>query len=156
VAEERGERLGETVGYQVRFEEVSGPKTRLRYLTEGVLLRRLLREPELPAVGAVVLDEFHERSLQVDLALALLRRLQKGARPDLKLLVMSATVDAQPLQEFLGDCPLVSVPGRLFSVEVEHERQIDSRPLEVKVAAAVRRALAESDGDVLVFLPGAA
>jgi ATP-dependent helicase HrpB len=156
VAEERGERLGDSVGYQVRFEEVSGPKTRLRYLTEGILLRRLLREPALPCVGAVILDEFHERSLQVDLALALLWRLQRTARPDLKLVVMSATLDAQPLQSYLGDSPLVSVPGRLFPVEIDHERVADSRPLEIKVAAAVRRALTESEGDVLVFLPGAA
>src|SRR5918997_1370037 len=100
VAEERGESLGETVGYQVRFEEVAGPRTRLRFLTEGVLTRRLLSDRELRGVGAVVLDEFHERHLQADLALALLRRLQKGARPDLRVVVMSATLDARPVAEF--------------------------------------------------------
>src|SRR5438128_4637144 len=92
VAEERGERLGETVGYQVRFEEVAGPRTRLRFLTEGVLTRRLLSDPQLDKVSVVVLDEFHERHLEGDLALALLRRLQQ-ARPDLRLVVMSATLD---------------------------------------------------------------
>src|ERR671917_739763 len=85
VAEERGEGVGETVGYQVRFEEVSGPRTRIRFLTEGVLTRRMLSDPKLERVGVVVLDEFHERHLQADLALALLKRLQKGARPRLKL-----------------------------------------------------------------------
>src|SRR5918997_5167462 len=85
VAEERGERPGESVGYQVRFEEVAGPRTRLRFLTEGVLTRRMLRDPELRGVGCVVLDEFHERHLHADLALALLKRLQHTARPDLKI-----------------------------------------------------------------------
>ncbi len=90
VAAEMGETVGETVGYQVRFEEVSGPRTRLRFLTEGVLTRRLITDPELRGVGTVVLDEFHERHLETDLALALLRRLQKTRRPDLRLVVMSA------------------------------------------------------------------
>src|ERR671916_1112528 len=94
VAEERGESVGETIGYQVRFEEVAGPRTRLRFLTEGVLTRRLLSDRRLTNVGAVVLDEFHERHLQADLALALLRRLQRGPRPDLRLVVMSATLTA--------------------------------------------------------------
>ncbi len=156
VAEERGERLGDAVGYQVRFEEVAGPKTRLRYLTDGVVLRRLLQDPQLPRVGLVILDEFHERSLQIDLALALLRRLQATTRPELRLLVMSATLEAAPLQAYLGDCPFLAAPGRLFHVDLDYERQADARPLETKVAAAVRRALTESEGDVLVFLPGAA
>ncbi|HEY6099823.1 MAG TPA: DEAD/DEAH box helicase, partial [Anaeromyxobacter sp.] len=102
VAEEMGERPGETVGWQVRFEEVAGPRTRLRYVTEGLLTRRLLGEPTLPGVGAVVLDELHERHLQGDLALALLRRLQRTSRPDLKLVAMSATLDAGPVARYLG------------------------------------------------------
>src|ERR687886_1240704 len=97
VAEERGERLGETVGSQVRFEEVAGPATRLRFLTEGVLTRRLLADPQLEGVGCVVLDEFHERHLQTDLALALLRRLQRTSRPALNIVAMSATLDAAPV-----------------------------------------------------------
>src|SRR5262249_49621046 len=112
--------------------------------------------PTLPRVGLVVLDEFHERSLQIDLALALLRRLQRDTRPDLRLLVMSATLDAEPLQAFLGDCSRISVPGRLFPVEIIHEGQQDSRALEVKLANTVRRALDSTEGDILVFLPGAA
>src|SRR5581483_6428371 len=102
VAGELGERVGETVGYHVRFEEAAGPRTRLRFLTEGVLTRRLLSDRLLERVGCVVLDEFHERHLEGDLALALLRRLQSSQRPDLKLVVMSATLDAAPIAAYLG------------------------------------------------------
>src|SRR5690349_14230404 len=94
VAEEVGERVGETVGYQVRFEDVGGPRTRLRFVTEGVLTRRLLTDRDLKGVSVVILDEFHERHLDADLALALLRRLQSTSRPNLKLIVMSATLNA--------------------------------------------------------------
>jgi ATP-dependent helicase HrpB len=157
VAEERGERLGETVGYQVRFEEVTGPRTRLRFLTEGVLTRRLLSDPHLENVGVVVLDEFHERHLQADLALALLRRLQQTARPDLKLVVMSATLDAGPIAKFLDDAPTLRSEGKRFDVAIEHLARPDDRPLAEQVAAAVSRLIAENlDGDILVFLPGAA
>jgi len=157
VAEERGEKLGETVGYQVRFEEVAGPRTRLRFLTEGVLTRRLLSDPKLKNVGVVVLDEFHERHLQADLALALLRRLQKTARPDLRLVVMSATLDAGPIAKFLDDAPTLRSEGKRFDVTIEHLARPDERPLAEQVAAAVNRLVAEKiDGDILVFLPGAA
>jgi len=157
VAEERGEKLGETVGYQVRFEEVASAKTRLRFLTEGVLTRRLLSDPQLRNVGVVALDEFHERHLQADLALALLRRLQKTARPDLKLVVMSATLDAGPIAKFLDDAPTLRSEGKRFAVAIEHLARPDDRPLADQIAAAVNRLVAESlDGDILVFLPGAA
>jgi ATP-dependent helicase HrpB len=157
VASERGERTGETVGYTVRFAEEAGPHTRIRFVTEGILLRRLLGEPKLPGVEVVILDEFHERHLQSDLALALLRRLQLGERPDLGLLVMSATLDPEPVCEFLGDCPLVRSEGRLFEISLEHLPQPDARPLADQVASTVRRLCQEGlDGDVLVFLPGAA
>lgn len=157
VAEERNERLGETVGYQVRFEEVAGPRTRLRFFTEGVLTRRLLSDSHIKSAGVIVLDEFHERHLQADLALALLRRLQQTARPDLRLVVMSATLEAAPITRFLSDCPTLRAEGRRFEVETEHIARPDERPLADQVAAAVRRLIAEGlDGDVLVFLPGAA
>ncbi|MCA1616329.1 MAG: DEAD/DEAH box helicase, partial [Acidobacteria bacterium] len=156
VAGERGEGVGESVGYQVRFEEVAGPRTRLRFLTEGVLTRRLLSDPQLARVRVVVLDEFHERHLQADLALALLRRLQLTARPDLRLVAMSATLDAAPVARYLGGCRVVRSEGRRFPVAVEHLKREDERPLAAQVEAAVRRLLAEGlDGDVLVFLPGA-
>src|SRR3984957_20083952 len=101
VAEEMGEHPGETVGYQVRFEEIAGPRTRLRFLTEGVFTRRFLSDPTLRRAGTVILDEFHERHLDTDLALALLRRLQQTRRPDLRLVVMSATLHTAPISSFL-------------------------------------------------------
>ncbi|MBI3423443.1 MAG: ATP-dependent helicase HrpB [Acidobacteria bacterium] len=156
VAEERGARLGETVGYQVRFEEVASPQTRLRFLTEGVLTRKLLHNPQLRNVGIVVLDEFHERHLQADLALALLRRLQRTTRPDLKLVAMSATLDAAPVAAFL-QAPVLRSEGKRFDVAIEHAPREDQRPLAEQVVAALQRLLNEKlDGDVLVFLPGAA
>ena len=153
VASEMAEDVGETVGYQVRFEEIGGPKTRLRFLTEGVFTRRLISDPELRGVGTVVLDEFHERHLETDLALALLRRLQQTARPDLRVVVMSATLDAEPVRAFLGGCPALRSSGRLFELSVEH-LPYSASPLEDQVAAAVGRV--HSLGDVLVFLPGTA
>ena len=156
VADERGEVLGERVGYSVRFEEVGGARTRIRYATEGIVLRRLLSDPELRSVGAVILDEFHERHLATDLLLVLLDRLTRSTRPDLKLLVMSATLDAEPVARFLGDCPRVRSEGRMFPVSIEFLAKPDDRPLEKQIVSAVRTAVSEApDGDVLVFLPGA-
>ncbi|MFT3776461.1 MAG: ATP-dependent helicase HrpB [Minicystis sp.] len=156
VAEELGEEAGGTVGYQMRFEDVSSARTRVRFVTEGTLTRKLLRDRELGGVSVVLLDEFHERHLDGDVALALLRRLQLGSRPDLRLVAMSATLDAGPIAAFLGDAPRVRSEGRLFEVETEHLAQSDDRPLESQIASAVRRLVDEGlDGDVLVFLPGA-
>ncbi|HYP76696.1 MAG TPA: ATP-dependent helicase HrpB [Polyangiaceae bacterium] len=156
VADERGEVLGERIGYSVRFEEVGGARTRVRYATEGIVLRRLLTDPSLRGVGAVILDEFHERHLATDLLLVLLDRLSRTARPDLKLLVMSATLDAEPVAQFLGDCPRVRSEGRMFPVSIEFLHKLDDRPLEKQIVSAVRQAVAdEPTGDVLVFLPGA-
>lgn len=157
VAEELGEKLGETVGYQVRFDEVSSAKTRLRFMTEGVLTRRLLSNPNLDGVGVVVLDEFHERHLQADVALALLKRLQNTKRPDLKIVAMSATLDALPIAKFLNDCSIVRSEGRRFDVAIEYQSQFTDKPLAEQVADAVRRLVSKDlKGDVLVFLPGAA
>jgi ATP-dependent helicase HrpB len=157
VARERAEDLGGLVGYSVRFEHVGSPKTRLRYVTDGVLARRLVDDPELRGIGLVVLDEFHERRLPSDLVLALVRRLQTGARPDLRLLVMSATLDGERLARALGDCPRITSQGRRFPVALEHAPKLDQRPLDKQVASAVRGLLAAgTPGDVLVFLPGAA
>jgi ATP-dependent helicase HrpB len=150
VASEFGEALGETAGYQVRFEDVSGPKTRLRYVTEGILTRRLISDPKLRGVATVVLDEFHERHLDTDLAIALVRRL------DLRIVVMSATLDAEPIAKFLGGCPVVRSEGKLFPLRIEYTPH-SAAPLEEQVAAAVERLVKDGlDGDVLVFLPGAA
>ncbi len=156
VAEEVGERVGGTVGYQIRFEDVSSAATRIRFVTEGVLTRRLLADPELRGVSIVVLDEFHERHLHADVALALLRRLRARKRADLGLVVMSATLAADPVARYLG-CGSLRAEGRRFDVAIEHLPSPDERPLEKQVASAVRRLTHEGlDGDVLVFLPGAA
>lgn len=153
VASERGQRLGDIVGYSVRFEEVAGPKTRIRYVTEGVLLRRLLAEPELPGVAQIVLDEFHERSLLTDLLLVLLQRLRQR-RPELGLTVMSATLDAEPVAELLG-ARRVRSEGRTFPLSIDYLAALDDRPLDKQIVSAVRTATAPGEtGDVLVFLPG--
>ena len=157
VAEELGKPLGETVGYQVRFEEVASSRTRLRFVTEGVLERRLISDPLLAGVGAVVLDEFHERHIAGDVCLALLHRLQLGPRPDLKLIVMSATLDVAEVAAYLGGCPVLHCPGRPFQVEIEHLAAADRRPLEQQVLAGLKRLSASGkSGHLLVFLPGAA
>jgi ATP-dependent helicase HrpB len=157
VADELGEAVGERVGYRVRFEDRAGPRTRILFVTEGLLLRRLIDDPQLGGVGAVVLDEFHERHLPADLALALCAGLQ-ASRPSLRLLVMSATLEAEPVARFL-DCPSLRAEGRRFEVAIEYaERTAPAdRPLEAEVAAALRRLVTDGlAGDVLVFLPGAA
>ncbi|MET0595608.1 MAG: ATP-dependent helicase C-terminal domain-containing protein, partial [Polyangiaceae bacterium] len=156
IAEERGERVGETIGYEVRFDRAVSAATRIELVTEGILTRRLVSDPELRGVGAVILDEFHERHLQGDVALALLANLRRTARPDLKLVVMSATLDAGPVAAFL-DAPVVRSEGRQFDVAVTYARDADERPLESQVSSAIRELLqGGTTGDVLVFLPGAA
>ena len=155
VADELGEKVGATVGYQVRFEDVSSARTRVRFVTEGVLGRKLIGSPDLTGVAAVVLDEFHERHLQGDVALALVERLRRTRRPDLRVVVMSATLDAAPIAAHLG-ASVLRAEGRRFEVAVEHLPQPDDRPLASQVTSAVRRLVAEGlEGDVLVFLPGA-
>lgn len=160
VADCLGEPLGRRVGYQVRFESAVGPATRLRFITEGLLSRKLHADPELRGVGVVVLDEFHERHLDGDLGLALLRELQRGARPDLGIVVMSATLDAEPVQAYLsagpGGCARVSSAGRTHPVAIEYQGASPEAELPAAVHRAFHRLLADGlDGDILVFLPGA-
>lgn len=154
VAEELEETLGQSVGYQVRFEEVGGRQTRLWFVTEGVLTRKLLSDPTLRQAQVAVLDEFHERHLETDLALALLRKLQ-SRRPELKLLILSATLNGAELSEKLGGAPLLRAPGRVFPVTVRY-RPHSAAPLEAQTAEAVSVGLSETEGHLLVFLPGAA
>lgn len=155
VAEELGEPVGRTIGYQVRFDRAVSKETRVTFLTEGVLSRRFRSDPTLKGVAAVVFDELHERHLDTDLALARARRLQRESRPELMIVAMSATLEAEPVAAFL-DAPIVSVEGRTFPIDVRHAEEPDDRPLERQVRAAVVRLLDEGvDGDVLVFLPGA-
>jgi ATP-dependent helicase HrpB len=150
---------GGCVGYRVRGETRVGPDTRIEVVTEGVLTRMLQSDPSLGGIGLVVFDEFHERSVHADLGLALTLHARSVLRPDLRLLVMSATLDPSPISALLGDAPVVVSDGRTFPVETRWRKQ----PVEVGegprvatvVAAAVERALATDDGDVLVFLPGA-
>lgn len=155
IAEENAWTLGEEVGYQVRFEKRITARTRLRVVTEAILTRQLLDDPSLDGVGCVVLDEFHERSIHSDLAIALLNEVKQSLRDDLMLVVMSATLDAEPIANFLGGAPIVRVPGRTFPVDVSYRPTRGAR-LEDAVADAVRDELDQSDGHVLVFLPGAA
>lgn len=155
IAEERGWKVGEEVGYQVRFERRARPDTPLLVVTEGILVRMLQADPLLAGIGTLVFDEVHERSLFTDLALALARRVQAEVRPDLRLLAMSATLEAAPLAAFLGGAPVVESAGREHPVEIFRLARRDERPLPAQVEAGVRRALAAVAGDVLVFLPGA-
>lgn len=155
VAEELGEELGRRVGYAVRFEHKISKETRIRFVTEGLLLRRFQEDPGLKGISVVILDEFHERHVHTDVALALLKRLQK-TRPELRLVVMSATLDAAPVASFLG-AQRLSSPGRAFPVEVRHLRRPDDRPLPLRVSEALEQAhAAGAKGHALVFLPGAA
>lgn len=155
IAAERGSALGNEVGFQVRFEKRATGATRILVVTEGILTRRLAADPLLEGVACVVLDEFHERSVHADLALAFLKELV-AARPGLRLVVMSATLDAGPLSRYLGGAPVISGGGRPHAVEVEHAPGPDGRALPDRAAAAVRAALRRApEGDVLAFLPGA-
>jgi len=157
VAEELGESLGKTVGYQFRFENVGSSSTRLRFLTEGMLMRRLLSDPLLKGVAAVVLDEFHERHLQTDLAIGYLRWLQQGERKDLRLVVMSATLDHEAVAGYLGNCPVTRVEARRFPIEVEYLQAPAAKAIEFMVRDSVREAVSNgAEGDFLVFLPGMA
>ncbi|HEV8630477.1 MAG TPA: helicase-related protein, partial [Thermoanaerobaculia bacterium] len=154
IAAEQGWELGGEVGFQVRFERVAGPRTRLLVVTEGVLLRMLQGDPFLDGVALLLFDELHERSLDVDLSLAMARRVQQQARPDLRLVAMSATLDAGPLAEYL-DGTVVTLEGRAHPVTLRYLERPDGRPLPTLAAWGARQALAATDGGVLVFLPGA-
>lgn len=144
------------IAHAVRFDDATTAATRLTVLTDGLLLRRLLADPTLCGVGCVVLDEFHERRGAMDVALGLLRQLQRTHRPDLQLVVMSATLDAEPIARWLGDAPLLSVGGRSWPVACEYQSAEDQRPLTEQVRSAVLHALSRTkQGNVLVFLPGA-
>lgn len=157
IASERGVRLGGEVGYQVRFDDRTSRETRIALLTEGILTRRIQSDPLLEGVGAVVLDELHERSIHADLALAFLREIQETVRPDLRIIAMSATLDPGPVASFLGGAPVVRSAGRVFPVEVEWLEAPDERPIPERVASGVRRMLRTDPraGNVLAFLPGA-
>ncbi|MFW2341311.1 ATP-dependent helicase HrpB [Brevundimonas sp.] len=154
MADLRGEPVGETIGYRTRLQSRVGPRTRIEVITEGIFTRRIIADPGLEGVAAVLFDEFHERSLDADLGLALARQTQELLRPDLKLVVMSATLNVASMVKVLDGPPVIEAEGRAFPVETVHLGSNPSERLEVAVARAVRRALGETGGSVLVFLPG--
>jgi ATP-dependent helicase HrpB len=166
MAFERGGRLGDEIGYQVRFDRKWSERTRILVVTEGTLVRMLQDDPFLDDVACVVFDEFHERNLDTDLSLGMVRRVQQTVRPDLKIVVMSATLGVEAVSRYLGNAPIVASEGRLFPVEICYEPREDRMPLGVAVARAVERGLswrtplASETGakrighDILVFLPG--
>lgn len=154
LAELLNEKPGETVGYRMRAQSCIGPTTRLEVVTEGVLTRMIQRDPELSGVGLVILDEFHERSLQADLALALLLDVQQGLRDDLKLLIMSATLDNDRLQQCLPDAPVIVSEGRAFPVERRYQPLASQLRFDEAVAIACAELLRKEPGSLLLFLPG--
>ena len=154
VAWERDSRLGEEVGYQVRFDDRIGDDTRIAFITEGILLRWLQDDPQLADIGVILFDEFHERNLLSDVALALVKRLQ-AARPDLKLVVMSATLDAEPVAAYLDEAPILTSGGQMFPVNVGYLEHRDQRSISEQAADVVARIINAGDqGDILVFMPG--
>jgi ATP-dependent helicase HrpB len=156
MAKTLGERAGETVGYRVRFGSKVSRATRIEVVTEGIFSRQILDDPELTGVAAVLFDEFHERSLDADLGLALARDAQVGLREDLRILVMSATLDGARVAKLLGDAPVISSEGRAFPVETRYLGRKADAPLERQMADAIGTALRADPGSVLAFLPGAA
>jgi ATP-dependent helicase HrpB len=154
MAEERGVRLGQEIGYQVRFDRCAGPATRLVVVTPGILLQQLHGDPFLERIGTIIFDEFHERGLESDLALGFVRLIQKSVRPELKLVAMSATLASEQVSQYLGGCPVVASDGRLHPVEIRYEPRPPTAPPHEASAAAVRKLIATTPGDVLVFLPG--
>ncbi len=150
-----GEQVGDTVGLRVRFGSKVGKRTRIEVVTEGIFTRLILDDPELSGIAAVLFDEFHERSLDADLGLALARDAQEGLREDLKLLVMSATLDGARVGKLLGDAPLIESEGRAFPVTTHYLGRDARAPVDRQMADAVARALRAEAGSVLAFLPGA-
>lgn len=150
-----GEAVGETCGYRVRFDSRVGPKTRIEVVTDGLFTRMIQDDPGLDGIAAVLFDEFHERRLDTDLALALCLEAQSALRPDLRLVVMSATLDAAPAAALMGDCPIITATGRSHPVAIRHLPAPSPERLGRDVAAAVLTALDSGEGDILVFLPGA-
>lgn len=156
MAKSLGERAGETVGYRVRFGSKISRATRIEVVTEGIFTRQILDDPELSGVGAILFDEFHERSLDADMGLALARDAQLGLREDLRILVMSATLDGARVAKLLGEAPVVESEGRAYPVETRYLGRKADAPIERQMADAIASALRADSGSVLAFLPGAA
>src|SRR5512137_2140873 len=154
MAKTLGEEIGGTMGYSIRFESHVSEKTRIEVVTEGILTRRIQTDPSLEGVAMVIFDEFHERSLQADLALALCLDIRRTLRKDLKILVMSATLDCGPVASLLDGAPVISSAGEVFPIEERYRPDEQNRALQARITAAVLTTLRETSGDILVFLPG--
>src|SRR5881394_2699048 len=157
VASERNSRLGNEVGYQIRFENITSNRTRIRFVTEGILLRQLIQDPDLRGISAILFDEFHERHLYGDITLARALTLQATSRPDLKLAVMSATLDAGQLEKYLAPCSVLTSAGRAFPVDIEHLPKPcggDDYPIWDLAADELERLAPQTEGDALIFMPG--
>jgi ATP-dependent helicase HrpB len=154
MSDERGGRLGDEIGYRVRFDRQCGRQTRILVVTPGILLGLLHDDPYLESTRIVIFDEFHERGLESDLALGIVRLVQQTVRPELRLVVMSATLAVESVSVYLGDCPILASEGRLHPVEIVYEARPERQAWPVAVANAVERTLERTPGDLLVFLPG--
>ncbi len=155
VAKEKNEEVGESVGYHFRFEKMESPKTRLRFLTEGMFLRLLFKNPHLSKVGCVILDEFHERHLHTDVSLSYLKYLQSTKRPDLKIMVMSATLESEALEIFLPDCICFKQESSSHPLRIEYLKSPSALSLEAQVTSTVKEVLKNDESrDILIFLPG--
>jgi ATP-dependent helicase HrpB len=154
MADERGGRLGDEMGYQVRFERCFGPQTRILVVTPGILLRMLQDDPFLESAGTIIFDEFHERGLESDLSLGMVRLIQQTVRPELRIVVMSATLAVEAVSAYLGGCPIIAAEGRQYPVEIRHEPRPEHRHWPLAAAQAAERLLDQTAGDLLVFLPG--
>lgn len=151
-----GQAVGHTIGYRTRLDTKVGPMTRIEVVTEGIVSRLLLQDPSLADYGIVIFDEFHERSLQADAGLALCLEAQRLFRPDLRLLVMSATLECGPISELLGNAPVLVCESRLFPVDTRYLDLPLTGRLETTVVQTIRRSLSQDRGSLLVFLPGMA
>src|SRR5262245_47730487 len=154
MAAERNGRLGDEIGYQVRFDRQWGQNTKIVAVTPGILLRLLHDDPFLEQAGAILFDEFHERGLESDLALGLVLLVQQNVRADLKIVAMSATLDTAAVAAYFGGGPVIATEGRSFPVEIAYEPKPDGLPWPEAVAGAVERLLDRTPGDILAFLPG--
>ncbi len=151
----REEKIGDTIGYRVRFDTKVGPHTKIEVVTEGILTRMIQSDSTLEEVGLLIFDEFHERSLHADLALALSLQLQKLVRDDLRILIMSATLEAEQLSSLLSDAPVITSVGKQFPVEVKYSAVESDTHISIRMTQAIRKAMREDAGDILAFLPGA-
>jgi len=149
------EEVGETVGYKIRFENKISKSTRLEILTEGILTRMLQEDGALENIGLIIFDEFHERSLHADLALALTREIQTILRPDLRILIMSATIDGEKLSSVLNNAPIITSKGRQHTIKFNYEGADEKIPLHLQMARVIKKAMNENSGDILAFFPGA-